>query len=495
MQDEARHTVQNHTGFNHNAKLRDRPIVFVSGGLVEPLKELDLETEATMLGAETKPVISDQSAHEAPAANDPDHGAALNPIAGVDFRQASGVDHLQPSVTAPLGDSDIMAPAGPSDQSRPPDSPEPDSDSSEDEIVFKGRRHLHNRIPDSGPIMQDMRKEINAVEAGLETLRVEKPVSPRGSSNVDSDSENDDDAAIDDYIANMLADDVDDAAGETVLNNRDLGGFDDDIQLSTSSNNTSGSGHKKDKSHTTADDGREDKRSGDEAPEYPDSHASDDEAAESIDPDIDDEQLAQLLAKQEELGLGGDELLLFTSDCIIEGTSHQSQKPRGHGLGRQLDKSKGSHRGASAIADAFDDLDLMDWNRPSLQKAKRGKREAPAFDLSDSELEVKLSAAWQKDRLRKKEKKQAREELRAQGLLGKNVNPDSAMVKYPTGMDVENIKTELAAFLLGSDSRFAQRLLSPLDFPVTNLVSAKQSYPPSHGCSRPQNCPRTGPQV
>ncbi len=75
--------------------------------------------------------------------------------------------------------------------------------------------------------------------------------------------------------------------------------------------------------------------------------------------------------------------------------------------------------------------------------------------MSDPELEAQLTAAWQKDRLTKKEKKQAREELRAQGLLGKHADPEDPANKYPAGMTLEDIRAEFRAFLISTDMRQA----------------------------------------
>lgn len=99
-----------------------------------------------------------------------------------------------------------------------------------------------------------------------------------------------------------------------------------------------------------------------------------------------------------------------------------------------------------------DDFDFMDWENPSLRRKKgKGKRSNINFDVSDSEIEMKLQAAWRTDRLRKSERKKQREEQRALGLLGKNTNPEDLRVKYPTGMSMDQIAEELKLFLMGSN--------------------------------------------
>lgn len=100
-----------------------------------------------------------------------------------------------------------------------------------------------------------------------------------------------------------------------------------------------------------------------------------------------------------------------------------------------------------------DDLDMMDWERPSLQRKKKGKGAQAQinFNVSDSEMERALQAAWKNDRLKKSERKKQREELRALGMLGKKVNPEDLRVKYPDGMSMEQVADEFRAFLFGTD--------------------------------------------
>lgn len=121
----------------------------------------------------------------------------------------------------------------------------------------------------------------------------------------------------------------------------------------------------------------------------------------------------------------------------------------------------GNHGFASATAfadaleaDPYYGLDIMDFNRPSLQKKGKGKK-APALDLmlSDSDLEFNLQEAWQTDRKKKKAKKKEREELRSQGLLGRDSGDADLKVKYSKGMNLEELITEMRNFLLSSKTR------------------------------------------
>lgn len=115
---------------------------------------------------------------------------------------------------------------------------------------------------------------------------------------------------------------------------------------------------------------------------------------------------------------------------------------------------------AAAFADALEadpyyGLDIMDFDRPSLQKKGKGKK-PPALDLvfSDSDLESHLQEVWQSDRKKKKAKKKEREELRSQGLLGRSRNDPDLKVKYSQGINVEEVITEIRTFLLSSKTRY-----------------------------------------
>jgi hypothetical protein len=94
----------------------------------------------------------------------------------------------------------------------------------------------------------------------------------------------------------------------------------------------------------------------------------------------------------------------------------------------------------------------MDFERPSLKKKPKGRKGKLVLDLSDSELEASMQMAWDNDRIKKKERKQEREELRSQGLLGsRNGKPDLKQ-KYKEGMGFQSIKEEIKIFLMGNNT-------------------------------------------
>ncbi|GJC87324.1 protein SQS1 [Colletotrichum liriopes] len=131
---------------------------------------------------------------------------------------------------------------------------------------------------------------------------------------------------------------------------------------------------------------------------------------------------------------------------------------------------------ADRFANEVDDFDFMDWNRPALKrKGKGSKGKVPVFDISDSELEGRMQAAWKNDRLKKAERKKERQALRTQGLLGKHVNPEDLRVKYPHGMGLEQIAEELRVFLLGTQPRTAK--FAPEMFDVAIARVGRKYFP------------------
>lgn len=134
-------------------------------------------------------------------------------------------------------------------------------------------------------------------------------------------------------------------------------------------------------------------------------------------------------------------------------------------LQEQLDRYTRAQRkkhgfvSATAFADALESdpyygFDIMDFNRPSLRKKSKGKQPLFALDISDSELEFELEQAWENDRRTKKIKKKEREQLRAEGLLGRSAGSADLKVKYPKDMNMEELITEMRAFLLSPKSRY-----------------------------------------
>ena len=474
LAEEARNTAYNRRGKRGlDARLRYQPVTFVSAGFMDPLKEFEVEQkklDETLLA---------QKGEQEPSSNTP------NPIPIEDVKEQEGF------VEEPSAPPFILDLAG--DQSLRPNQeytpsanvPEPHygSDSSEEVILFKGRdTSRQNQVPaessqsTSGQqyasprdtlelraIDRELRVVENSIRQDSTTITQESTQHQVPETIVEADDHvslstttkygrprrnapisvaSDEEAAIiADYIANMK-DDTDEDEDEVdnhpgigshafqVL--RDLGGTDSDaVPREISSDEHSSDGSLDDEI-----------KNGDQKRHR----------------ELEDEHMARMLAKQEELGLGGDDVLLFDGSGSDDDEDSWQTAPKGtprrkkKGSSKQarLVQRKGLYPSATQMADAFDDLDLMDWYRPALNNFKNAPK---TFDVSDSELEEAMSMAWQKDRLKKAEKKKEREELRSQGLLGKNVNPDDLRVKYQGGMSIDDLANELESFLTGTQQQ------------------------------------------
>jgi hypothetical protein len=262
--------------------------------------------------------------------------------------------------------------------------------------------------------------------------------------------DSDEDAILADYIANMTTNSDDDPLAShlrSLSGYRDLGGDDEAVNFGFDDGKSPGRNDSSDDERSSAP-GYDIGNSEMDDSEMDDSVNGDDD--QEMDAAVDDETLARLLAKQEELGLGGDDLLLFTSSFA----QRETTKSRGkHTASASSSRAPARHASAARVADALDDLDLANWSQLTGQSRKRRSKRPPNFNVSDSKIEAALQAAWQRDRERKKIRKLEREALRAGGLLGKNMDSNDLRVKYPSGMKLDDIKAELTSFLLGSVER------------------------------------------
>ena len=192
-----------------------------------------------------------------------------------------------------------------------------------------------------------------------------------------------------------------------------------------------------------------------------------------------DEQIARMLAKQEELGLGSGEVVLFNGDDGFDEEEDEDElgmladvslsdglftKPK---KSKSKSKSKSGFPSGTAFADALDEdpyhgFDVMDFERPSLRKKPKGRRQPLELGLSDEELEQNLQSAWDNDRRKKSSKKAEREALRAQGLLGKNgkIGKIDMKAKYKEGITVDEVKAEIKTFLISGHESLP---LPPMD--------------------------------
>ncbi|KAH0398274.1 hypothetical protein KCU89_g7406, partial [Aureobasidium melanogenum] len=178
-----------------------------------------------------------------------------------------------------------------------------------------------------------------------------------------------------------------------------------------------------------------------------------------------DEELALLFMKQEELGIDGDDIMLYDDrfgdvDGAREGLANYSFKQPKSGKKKKGGRKSDNFPDATLMADvleqdAYGGFDVMDFDRPSLRKKNKGRKSGPLLEelgLSDSDLVEELQNQWANDRSKKASKKAEREELRQLGLLGKKnkFKPDMNQ-RYTEGITMAQVRFELQDFLEQED--------------------------------------------
>ncbi|KAH0163439.1 hypothetical protein KCU82_g7462, partial [Aureobasidium melanogenum] len=178
-----------------------------------------------------------------------------------------------------------------------------------------------------------------------------------------------------------------------------------------------------------------------------------------------DEELALLFMKQEELGIDGDDIMLYDDrfgdvDGARAGLANYSVKQPKSGKKKKGGRKSDNFPDATLMADvleqdAYGGFDVMDFDRPSLRKKNKGRKSGPLpeeLGLSDSDLVEELRNQWANDRSKKASKKAEREELRQLGLLGKKnkFKPDMNQ-RYTEGITMTQVRFELQDFLEQED--------------------------------------------
>ncbi|KAI0542456.1 hypothetical protein GGR58DRAFT_452377 [Xylaria digitata] len=457
LAEEARNTASNRRGFrDRDARLRYQPVTFLSAGFMDPLKDFEIPNQIP---------------------------SSMQPKAAVPSPDAR--DDLEPRPESPSINRKIQYPDEESDAG---------SDSSEEVILFKGRNAAREQRKSPAPKRADDRgesgnatvaREINLelrfakettdvivssspapqVEEldfiSLNTNPGKRPSSRKQYPNTNSDGDDDDDAAIiADYIANMQNNFDGDEDDEEDIGHPGLGSHSFSILRDLGG----------DLDGTDSDAIPSQPSSGDESGDELDDDGEEHDTYEGEQGHVgsEDERLVRLFAKQEELGLGGDDILLLDGadpdDGWIAATSMPRRKKKGASKKSRMFQGSSQFPSATKMAEAFDELDLMDMQRSRLQRSKKGPI---SFGLSDSDLEDALNVAIKKDRLKKADKKRAREELRSQGLLGKNVDPHDLRIKYRAGMSLDDLSDEVEAFMLSTRE---QLILPPFDKGARKIV-------------------------
>ncbi|KAI6245292.1 hypothetical protein HI914_06507 [Erysiphe necator] len=160
------------------------------------------------------------------------------------------------------------------------------------------------------------------------------------------------------------------------------------------------------------------------------------------------ENVKRILTKYGDLGTSSDN---ETSKSYIQDTylsrkyfhppspskRKRDKKKKKRGLGKGKKKSVDSY----PDYDELDIFDIMDFDRPVVSKKKT------ALKFPDPTMDEYMKMAVQNNRLKKQEKKKEREILRNLGLLGNKKTKQDLRHKYKTGMDFDELKREVKAFL------------------------------------------------
>lgn len=500
LQDEARATAHRSSVWSSDSRLRHQPVTFVSTGATEPPKQLEGILEESMHKASLPHTVHDSTTdNTAPSIIrvDPvsqrehtcvDEANLRNTISRHDQTESE----ISPTQDGPApqlffidvtGDRNFhhtQIPAGALARSQSPAG----SDSSEEVILFRGRNKAAKTIEKSfnlGRIQTEIRvleETVKSTGDGSVYLdpRCIRERATGSQQDARSIKRDEDSELMADYVANLREHDEDgNLMPADAFFRRDLGGFSNESDSS------------------------------EEACQIPKALAN---PVALIDADsaLGHEADSTTIDSDFEPAVGNkvpvDDLppVAFETAASCFASLEQSHTDEASPHSAIISQGDDEDDIFTAAADRFakeaDDFDFMNWDRPSLKpkKGKGAKGRVPLFDVSDSELEGKMQAAWKNDRLKKAERKKQRQALRAQGLLGKHANPDDLRVKYPNGMGLDEIADELRTFLLGSQTTYVTLMPSPSAHAILTLVSVQSDIAPyDQPC--PKGCSRASQQI
>ena len=186
-----------------------------------------------------------------------------------------------------------------------------------------------------------------------------------------------------------------------------------------------------------------------------------------------DEQIARILSKQEELGMGSADILLFDGldvddeydddalnldyDDDGDGSDDDDDNIKfnsafGVSFGRS--KGKGVDKKAFTLQEQpYGNFDVMDFERPSLQAGSKFFDSGVAYEGLDDDQRIAMHNTWEADRMKKRQRKQERQELRAQGLLGNRKGKPDLSARYSQGINVQQAINEIHDFLMSGHNR------------------------------------------
>lgn len=124
---------------------------------------------------------------------------------------------------------------------------------------------------------------------------------------------------------------------------------------------------------------------------------------------------------------------------------------------RKIRKSKKGHFSPQAFLDESDifdygEFDIMDRQRPSIQHRAKTRNRHLNLQPTDSAFENSMQLTWEADRVKKKLRKQAREDLRQLGVLEKK-GKASPKSRYVQEWSLVGVEEQLKIFLQSPQER------------------------------------------
>ncbi|GAB0131866.1 hypothetical protein EsDP_00000322 [Epichloe bromicola] len=469
LADVARETsLHDHSVWGVQIKLRNKPVQFVSSGLSEPLKsdstdEAGINIVNTMATHHEKQqeLHTEESdrPHSLPALRN-ESGSLNSPTPSLQMRVTeSALDQASYATEVFFIDTIGEKMTGKSPQVLPVKVPErhssPDCSSGDEVILFRGRKSYNDNNPitsvshkTSLPTVASAHSHHSADDL-CSPLIGSKPTtsmdnfSRRRKEERGRDSIGEEQDILLDYISNMRENGELGDVYEQGRNVRlDLGGSDDELFYGSdpSDDETYGGSYVGDR----------------DSLQRPNKNSSASDRSQMYHQKVDNNEDIDSSYNEQHA------LLTFAAESMSGSSSALNKDSSGDPSAWNTQRTRENLSREQA------DFDFMDWDRPSIQPVRRSKKvQAPhlSFDNCDSDLEYQLKVARKNDRLRKKERKQQREELHGLGLLRKKTTPDDLRVKYPLGMTITDVADELR-FFLREENEF-------LTFPPMDLHARK----------------------
>ncbi|KAK9441251.1 sqs1 [Metarhizium brunneum] len=422
--EEARQTsLHDHGLWNEHAQLRKNPVHFVSAGRTDPLNDHPTKEESSESNSNDKETMLKLSLETQDGMRSSDLVLHNSPTQNYDKFNEEGsqtfhLDIIEDKTTKNSHCSHAVVSNQPSS---------PDSSSSEEVILFRGRREREGHGFKAKEMLREQEvhhtteskpPSLSADEDYLSTDYLQSSRSrKRGRRKGHTQYETGDEDIVADYINNMRdSGELDCLFDEIGGNQRELGARDTEVVFSCSDSDT--------KHNRPQDTNR---AAGSQAPQHKKHYfkSIEDTWRHTEDPE-DEDALVDLIAAQD---------LSSSSDVAADTQTPESNLP---------DTRPARRYGANKQ----EEFDFMDWSTAHIRSKKgKGYRTQVPFNNDDSDLELQLQVAWKSDRMRKKERKRQREELRSLGMLQKNAKPDDLRTKYPSGMSIEQVGEEIERFL------------------------------------------------